>query len=106
MAKRPPKSGTKQVNKNILLVDGNSLFKVSYHGAKYSYNKDGEHIGGIYQFITHLRKLLNENIFHNVYVFWDGNRGGKLRWDVYNEIRFPVPESAPTSSVALAGRCH
>lgn len=87
MAKRPPKNGVRESVKNILLVDGNSLFKVSYHGAKHSYNRDGKHIGGIYQFLTHLRKLLNENLYHQVFVFWDGNRGGKLRWDVYKDYK-------------------
>jgi 5'-3' exonuclease len=87
VAKRPPKNGTTQIKKNILLVDGNSLFKVSYHGAKYSYNQRQEHIGGIYQFLTHLRKLLNENLFHQVFVFWDGNKGGKLRWEVYKDYK-------------------
>jgi 5'-3' exonuclease len=72
---------------NTLLVDGNSLFKRGYFGAKGEYNKNGEHIGGIYQFITVLRKLLSEKIYHNVYVFWDGNFSGKLRYNIYPEYK-------------------
>jgi 5'-3' exonuclease len=88
MGKRPPRNGTiKEADKNILLVDGNSLFKVSYHGAKDMYNQKGTHIGGIYQFLTQLRKTLTEGLYHQVYVFWDGNKGGKLRWNVYKDYK-------------------
>jgi 5'-3' exonuclease len=88
MGKRPPKDGTiRQADKNILLVDGNSLFKVSYHGAKNMYNQNGDHIGGIYQFLTQLRKTLSEGLYHQVFTFWDGNKGGKLRWNVYKDYK-------------------
>jgi 5'-3' exonuclease len=82
--KRPPRNG--EVRKeiiNTLLVDGNALFKVGFHGAKGEYNHRGQHIGGVYQFITVLRKLLTENLYHKVYVFWDGKYSGKLRFDIY-----------------------
>jgi 5'-3' exonuclease len=88
MSRRPPKKGTQvtQVT-NTLLVDGNALFKVGYHGAKDEYNRHGQHIGGIYQFITIVRKLLNENIYHRVFVFWDGDFSGKLRWEIYPDYK-------------------
>lgn len=74
MSKRPPKNGEIRTKiQNTLLVDGNALFKSGYFGAKGEYNYKGEHIGGIYQFITMIRKLLSENMYHRVYVFWDGN---------------------------------
>lgn len=84
MNKRPPRNGEKQVKiLNTLLVDGNALFKVGFFGAKNEYNHRGEHIGGVYQFLTVLRKLLTENLYHRVYVFWDGKYSGKLRFNIY-----------------------
>jgi 5'-3' exonuclease len=86
--KRPPKNGeVRQKIQNTLLVDGNALFKAGYFGAKGEYNHKGQHIGGIYQFITILRKLLTENLYHRVYVFWDGNYSGKLRYEIYNPYK-------------------
>lgn len=88
MNKRPPRNGTieKKIQKT-LLVDGNALFKTGFFGAKNSFNQHGNHIGGIYQFITTLRMLLSENIYHRVYVFWDGNYSGKLRYDIYKPYK-------------------
>jgi DNA polymerase I len=88
MNKRPPKNGeTVEPIKNTLLVDGNSLFKVSFFGAKNLYNGDGEHIGGVYSFITTLRKILTEDLYHRVFVFWDGNFSGKLRYEFYEPYK-------------------
>jgi len=88
MNKRPPRNGEKQVKiQNTLLVDGNALFKTGLFGAKDLYNKDGHHIGGIYQFMTHLRKVLVEDLYHRVYVFWDGNFSGKLRYEIYKDYK-------------------
>lgn len=87
MKRRPPKNGVKPTLSHTLLIDGNSLFKTGYHGAKNEFNSKGEHIGGLYQFITVLRKLLTENLYHRVFVFWDGKLSGKLRYDVYPEYK-------------------
>lgn len=83
MNKRPPKDGEIIKPINTLLVDGNALFKVGFFGAKNEYNHHGEHIGGLYQFLTILRKILNDSLYHRVYVFWDGNFSGKLRYNIY-----------------------
>ncbi len=83
MNKRPTKNGEKIEVINTLLVDGNALFKFGFFGAKGEYNHRAEHIGGLYQFLTILRKLLNENLYHRVYVFWDGKLSGKLRYNIY-----------------------
>lgn len=88
MNKRPPKNGEKrEVIQNTLLVDGNALFKRSISGAKGLYNKEGVHIGGVYQFLTTLRMLLVSEMYHRVYVFWDGNLSGKLRYDIYEPYK-------------------
>lgn len=88
MNKRPPKNGEiKEEIQNTLLVDGNALFKRGFSGAKNLYNKDGIHIGGVYQFLTTLRMLLEQEMYHRVYVFWDGNFSGKLRYDIYEPYK-------------------
>jgi len=86
--KRPPRNGEKIIKKqNTLLVDGNALFKVGYFGAKGEYNSSGEHIGGLYSFLTILRKILTDDLYHKVYVFWDGNYSGKLRYEIYEPYK-------------------
>lgn len=87
MSKRPPRKGKKSTKKNVLLIDSNALFKVGYHGAFKEVNWKGEKIGGIYQFITVLKKLLLENLYHKVYAFWDGELSGKLRYDIYPDYK-------------------
>ena len=46
----------KKTYTHTLLVDGDSLLKTAYFGAKDLYYKD-THIGGIFQFLTMLRKV-------------------------------------------------
>ena len=88
MNKRPPRNGEiVEKKQNTLLVDGNSLFKTSYFGAKDAYNHRGEHIGGLFSFLTILRKVLIEDLYHRVYVFWDGNFSGKLRYEIYQPYK-------------------
>ena len=88
MNKRPPRNGeTIDKIQNTLLVDGNALFKTGFFGAKDEYNQNGQHIGGLYQFLTILRKILTEDLYHRVYVFWDGNFSGKLRYDIYEPYK-------------------
>ncbi len=88
MNKRPPRNGEIiEKTQNTLLIDGNALFKTGYFGAKNEYNSSGKHIGGLYQFITMLRKFLNEDLYHKVYVFWDGNFSGKLRYEIYQPYK-------------------
>jgi DNA polymerase-1 len=86
--RRPPKNGENKIKKtNTLLIDGNALFKFSYLGAKNEYNTNGEHIGGLYSFLVIMRKLLNEDLYHKVFVFWDGKLSGKLRYEIYKPYK-------------------
>ena len=71
---------------HTLLVDGDSLLKTAYHGAKNLYYKEN-HIGGIFQFLTMLRKNINEYRYDRVYVFWDGVFSGRLRYDIYKDYK-------------------
>ena len=80
-----PNRKTKTFQKT-LIVDGDSLIKTAYHGAKNLYYKD-THIGGIFQFLTMIRKLINEYKFDKVYVFWDGQFSGRLRYELYEDYK-------------------
>lgn len=64
---------------NTLLIDGNSIFKRGYYGAKDMFNWKGEHVGGLYQFIVFLRNFLEEDHFKKAYVFWDGEHSSFLK---------------------------
>jgi DNA polymerase I len=86
--KRPPKNGeTVKKIQNTLLVDGNALFKRAFAGAKDEYNHKGEFVGGLYSFLTTVRKLLTEDLYHRVYIFWDGKLSGRLRYDIYEPYK-------------------
>lgn len=61
-----------------LLVDGNNLFKIGYHGVKEFYH-EGKHIGGIYHFVNTLRKFISEYNYDKVIVFWDGENNSSQR---------------------------
>lgn len=88
MANRPKKYGEKVIEKtNTLVIDGNALFKLGFYGAKNVFSKDGNHIGGLFQFITVLRKLLIEDLYHQVFVFWDGEFSGKQRFNIYKDYK-------------------
>jgi len=98
--RRPSKNGEKEERKkNVLLIDGNSLLKLGYHGAKNEYNHFGEHIGGLYVFINILRKLVDKNTYHSVFVFWDGPLSGKLRYNHYEEYKGNRGKNFETGSV-------
>ena len=40
--------------KNTLLVDGNNILQIGFHGVKNVYNKD-KHLGALYHFVTTLQ---------------------------------------------------
>lgn len=113
MNKRPPRNGELlEKIQNTLIVDGNALFKVGFFGAKDLYNREGQHIGGLYQFITTLRKVLTEDLYHKVFIFWDGNLSGKLRYEIYSPYKsargkdyvngtYPVDESELTQRLIV-----
>lgn len=81
-----PTPTKKQKFKHTLLIDGDSLIKTAYHGAKNLYYKEN-HIGGIFQFLTMVRKMLNEHRYDRVFVFWDGIFSGRLRYDIYKDYK-------------------
>lgn len=69
------------------IIDGNALLKVAYHGASNMFNNKGNHIGGLFQFFSITRKIIKENNFSKILVFWDGKFSGKLRHNIYPEYK-------------------
>jgi 5'-3' exonuclease len=85
--RRAPRKGNLEKEIKTLLIDGNALFKTGYHGAINEYNDSGRTIGGIYQFIVIMKKLIEEKYYDRVFVFWDGKFSGKLRYDIYSDYK-------------------
>lgn len=69
-----------------LLVDGNNLFKIGYHGVREYYHK-GNHIGGIYHFMNTLRRFIDEDNYDKVIVFWDGENNSIQRKKIFPEYK-------------------
>jgi DNA polymerase-1 len=65
-----------------LLVDGDNLFKIGFHGVR-EFFVEGNHIGGLYHFINTLRRQLVDNEYDKVVVFWDGKDNSKSRRELY-----------------------
>jgi len=72
--------------KKTLLVDGNNLMKIGFHGVK-DYFHNGEHIGALYHFMNTLRKFIDEQNFDKVVVFWDGEDSTSLRGILYPKYK-------------------
>ena len=88
MRRTPPKNGSSEKIKiSTLVVDGNALYKRGYSATINEYNDKGTPIGGVYQFLTVLRKIIDENLYHKVFVFWDGKFSGKMRWEIYKDYK-------------------
>ena len=69
-----------------LLVDGDNLFKIGFHGAKDVFN-DGAHVGGVFHFVSVLRKFLEEHNHDKVVVFWDGDSNSSIRKSIYPQYK-------------------
>jgi len=69
-----------------LIVDGNNLLKIGFHGVKDFYN-NGEHIGGTWHFINTIRKFLEETNFNKVMVFWDSDTNSSQRKLIYPKYK-------------------
>ena len=69
-----------------LLVDGNNLLKIGFHGVRDFFNK-GEHVGGTWHFLNTLRRFLEENNYNKVVVFWDSETGSSQRRIIYPKYK-------------------
>lgn len=64
-----------------LLVDGNSILFSCFADDKV--NSEGTHYGAIFQFLLQLRMMLTKGEFEYIYVFFDNEFSGVLRWQIY-----------------------
>lgn len=69
-----------------LLIDGENLFRIGFHGAKDLFS-NGEHIGGTFYFLNTVRKFLEEHNHDKVIVFWDGENNSSLRKLLYPQYK-------------------
>jgi 5'-3' exonuclease len=65
-----------------LLVDGDNLFKIGFHGVRELF-VEGNHIGGVFHFLNTLRRQLVDNEYDKVIVFWDGKHNSQSRRTIY-----------------------
>ena len=68
-----------------LLVDGNSLLFSCMGDPKV--NSDGIHYGGVFQFLLQLRMIMSKREFDYIYVFFDNEFSGVLRWQIYPQYK-------------------
>jgi 5'-3' exonuclease len=83
-----------------LLVDGNNLLKIGFHGVK-DFFHEGRHIGGIWHFLNTLRRFIEEQNFDKVVVFWDGEGSSssrKVLYPRYKENRNQEPNEIKENS--------
>lgn len=71
---------------NTLLIDGSNLSEVSSRGDD-RLSGTGKPTGGIFQFFLQLKMLLRKGNFRYVYVFWDGNQSGLLRYKLNSDYK-------------------
>jgi 5'-3' exonuclease len=69
-----------------LIVDGNNLFKIGFHGVKDFYH-NGKHVGGVWYFLNTIRKFIDEYNFDKVVVFWDGDSNSSSRKIIYPQYK-------------------
>lgn len=68
-----------------LLVDGNSLLFSCMADPKV--NADGVHYGGVFQFLLQLRMMISKGEFQYIYVFFDNEYSGVLRFYEYPQYK-------------------
>ena len=83
-----PKKIVKSNNKfgektfNTLLIDGSNILELSSLGDT-TISSSGKPIGGIFQMLLQIKLMLQKGNFRYVYVFWDGENSGSLKWEIY-----------------------
>lgn len=68
-----------------LLVDGNNLMKISLVDKRT--NSRNQEYGMVYQFLLQLNKILSRSDYNHVYVMFDGNGSGQLRYNLYKDYK-------------------
>ena len=65
-----------------LIIDGTNLLRLSFKDERV--NTSGIHYGGVFQFLLQIKILLQKKDFDYVYVFFDDESSGILRYRLYN----------------------
>lgn len=68
-----------------LLIDGTNLLRISFADDKV--NTQGVHYGGVFQFLLQIKLLLKKKNFDYVYVFFDDENSGILRYRIYKDYK-------------------
>jgi len=69
-----------------LLVDGNNLLKIGFHGVRDFYH-NGKHVGGVWHFLNTLRKFLEVHNYNKVLVLWDSKTSSAQRRLIYPKYK-------------------
>lgn len=69
----------------ILLVDGGNLLTISFADTRI--NGRGEHYGAVFQFLLQMRIMMEKRPFDEIYVFFDDEDSGILRYNLYHEYK-------------------
>lgn len=78
-----PEIGIKPIY--TLLVDGNNLLMRSFTEPKY--NTRGEDYSGVLNFLVQLKIMLKKKIYDYIYVFFDDENSGILRYNIYKDYK-------------------
>jgi len=76
-----------QMKIRTLLVDSSYLLKRSFHGAKDIQTTKFGHIGGLYSFLTTIRKLIKDHMINKIVLVWDGEGGGIYRHRIDSDYK-------------------
>ena len=63
-----------------LLIDGSNILELS-SCADHTLSSDGMDYGGVFQFLLQIKLLLQKGNFRYIYVMWDGQNSGQLRYE-------------------------
>lgn len=85
---------------NTLLIDGSNVLELSMRDETVSSN--GKITGGIFQFLLQIRMMLQKGNFRYVYVFWDGDNSGALRWAINSEYKANRDKNFENSDAELS----
>ena len=73
-----PDAGVKQFT--TLLIDGSNILELS-SCADHTLSSNGMDYGGAFQFLLQIKLLLQKGNFRYIYVMWDGQSSGQLRYE-------------------------
>ena len=69
-----------------LLVDGNSLLQLGFHGLKNFQDKDNN-LGAVFYFLNTVKRLISEYNFNKIVVAWDGKKNYESRRNIYSQYK-------------------